>query len=186
MISTTSYNSILTNLVSTSLICLVSYPIITFVLTADVSYIVMLIGIISTDLLTKIIKRIIKYIIKHIETQNPPDSESILSSYFLRPKGACDCDILNQNGCQEGKPGMPSGHMAVTVFFLLYLFFHSNTSNTSTHFPKALYIIAATLYAILMGYARYAKRCHNITQIIGGSIVGILTATFLKFIYLQR
>jgi membrane-associated phospholipid phosphatase len=143
-------------------------------------------GIISTDLLTKIIKHIIKHSTKRIETQNPPDSESILSSYFLRPNGACDCDILNQNGCQEGKPGMPSGHMAVTVFFLLYLFFLYNHSNNSNNFPKALYMIAATLYAILMGYARYAKRCHNIAQIIGGSIVGILTATFLKFIYLQR
>lgn len=166
----------LSNIISTSLICMISYPIIRFVLTLDLSYIVMLVGILFTDLLTKMIKSIIK-------RYNNPDNIA-LSNILIRPKGACDCDILNQNGCQEGKPGMPSGHMAVTIFFLFYLYYNYYCIDNSNYNNKIIYIVAAFLYAVSMGYARYSKQCHNIMQIIVGSIVGIVCATFLKFIYL--
>ena len=170
-----------TNLISSSLICLIAYPIIRFLVTLDFSYIIMLIGILVTDLLTKIMKHSYNsYNWSNPSNPSNPSNQPIPTyTILLRPPGACDCDILNQNGSQEGKPGMPSGHMAVTLFFLVYIYYYYYNNNNVIN---TTYIVAACFYASIMGYSRYVKKCHNATQIIAGSIVGIFCASALHFI----
>ncbi len=95
--------------------------------------------------------------------------------YFLikdksqRPNGAKNCNLFADDGNQEGRPGMPSSHSAQVAFFSS--FYYQNTNN--------IYIrILLIFYAISVMVSRYLKRCHNILQIVSGSILGL----FLSYI----
>jgi len=94
-----------------------------------------------------------------------------------RPDGAKNCDFLSKNGvCKANSPGFPSGHMATTVFFLVVtLMLYSRKYKSFKIFAKVQYklISLSVLFILLMGWARYYKKCHNIAQIIGGSLFGL-------------
>jgi membrane-associated phospholipid phosphatase len=81
-----------------------------------------------------------------------------------RPKGAKDCDLLCIDGNQEGQPGMPSSHSAEVAFFSG--FYLQQTTN-----PVIRSILV--IYAILVMASRYFKRCHTISQISVGTILGL-------------
>jgi membrane-associated phospholipid phosphatase len=87
-----------------------------------------------------------------------------------RPRGATDCDVFNRNGCQEGKPGWPSGHMTLTVFVLVFAAFALRPAH-----PGA-YCAAAVMLSVLMGAARIRKRCHTVGQVVSGALLGALLA----------
>ena len=89
-----------------------------------------------------------------------------LHKYTMRPEGAKNCDYLSQKkSCNRDKPGMPSGHMGTTAFFVTYnLLQHTKFRN--------LNITLSGLLMFMMGWARYKKKCHNIYQIIIGSLYG--------------
>uniref|UniRef100_A0A6C0BS88 Phosphatidic acid phosphatase type 2/haloperoxidase domain-containing protein n=1 Tax=viral metagenome TaxID=1070528 RepID=A0A6C0BS88_9ZZZZ len=92
---------------------------------------------------------------------------------FARPDNACDCSIFNDGGPVGGRPGFPSGHVAMASYFayiMVFTYFENNYLNLSI----------ATLYPFIMGIARYFKYCHNIYQIIAGWILGFLVAYFIK------
>ena len=86
-------------------------------------------------------------------------------SIFKRPDAARDCSLLNTGGPVGDRGGFPSGHMAVTSYFMHYLYFKNRD-----------YSLRAKLYyhtpIILMALARYMKSCHNIPQIIAGYLLG--------------
>ena len=82
-----------------------------------------------------------------------------------RLKGARDCDLMCMDGNQEGKPGMPSGHTSAVTFFSA--FYYHQTNNP---WIKGLLV----LYVILMMVSRYLKRCHTISQIAAGGLIGLL------------
>ena len=82
-----------------------------------------------------------------------------------RPKGARDCDLLCMDGNQEGKPGMPSGHSSAATFFSA--FYYQQTSNP---WIKG----ALVLYTLLVMTSRYLKKCHSLSQITAGGLVGLL------------
>ena len=81
-----------------------------------------------------------------------------------RPKGARNCNLLCNDGNQEGKPGMPSGHSSTVTFFTS--FYYQQTSNP---WIKGLLVV----YAILVMASRYIKRCHSLQQIGAGSMLGL-------------
>lgn len=110
-------------------------------------------------LITSFFEKIFKYYTKNI-------------NIFKRPLGANNCDIFNSNGNVENKPGFPSGHVAVTSFFMNYLFFKYN-SCFSFYF---LYCFPIYIMAI----SRYYKKCHNIEQIIGGYLLGLIISKYLS------
>jgi len=123
-----------------------------------------------------------------------------------RPKGARGCDCLSINGLVEGNPGFPSGHMTLTAYFAIYNILcllenlnndnelnpyknisnneiNSNVSyleNITIRTPNRIYalIFINLLFIILMGWARHYKKCHNLVQIIGGTIFGSIVALF--------
>ena len=94
-----------------------------------------------------------------------------------RPEGAKNCDFLSKGGiCKLNSPGFPSGHMAVTIFFLvLTMMFYSRKYKSFKTFAKVQYklIIFSVSLIVLMGWARLYKKCHNIVQVLAGSLFGL-------------
>ena len=94
---------------------------------------------------------------------------------FKRPKKAYNCNILNNSGDDSLKPGFPSGHMTSISFFTNYLYF--------TQSNKSLYnFIFYNIPSIIMAYARFYKKCHNIPQILFGFILGLYSSFIISFI----
>ena len=123
-----------------------------------------------------------------------------------RPKGACGCDFLSSKGLVEGNPGFPSGHMTLTAYFGIYNILcllenlnndieinpykniSNNEINSNISYIENITITTPTrIYALIffnlllilfMGWARHYKKCHNLIQIIGGTILGSIVALF--------
>ena len=92
--------------------------------------------------------------------------------YSMRPEGACDCDYLSISGpVSENTPGLPSGHMSTTSYFVTYHILHilKNDYNKLLILPNIILLIG-------MGWARIKKLCHNLTQVISGTFLGALIA----------
>tara|TARA_B110000285_G_scaffold204459_1_gene241431 strand:- start:431 stop:919 length:489 start_codon:yes stop_codon:yes gene_type:complete len=92
--------------------------------------------------------------------------------YSMRPEGACDCDYLSRGGqVSENTPGLPSGHMSTTSYFVVYniLYILKNNYNKFLIVPNIILLIA-------MGWARITKLCHNLIQVISGTCLGSLIA----------
>jgi membrane-associated phospholipid phosphatase len=114
-----------------------------------------------------------------------------------RPNGAQGCDFFSIKGDVSGRPGFPSGHMSIVSYWACYnillllnspfkgdinldAIIHSKSKSISK--PKSLqdhvWIIFLILLniglVILMAWARYFKKCHNIIQIVGGIVFGSL------------
>jgi membrane-associated phospholipid phosphatase len=88
----------------------------------------------------------------------------------MRPEGAKDCDYLSCGGIvKPNSPGMPSGHMATTSYFVIYNILYIIKNN----YNKML-IFGNIMLLILMGWARITKKCHNLSQVIAGTILGSL------------
>jgi len=79
-----------------------------------------------------------------------------------RPLGAKNCNTFCSDGNQEGRPGMPSTHAAFVTFFITYY------APILSGPLRAL----ATLYAAIVIYSRYAKKCHSVIQLASGSVLG--------------
>ena len=80
-----------------------------------------------------------------------------------RPKTACNCDYISLNGPINNKCGMPSGHVSTMTFFSIYMAYKTNRLEYLLFIPTTI-------------WARYYKKCHNITQIIFGFLLGISAA----------
>jgi len=94
-----------------------------------------------------------------------------------RPEGAMNCNIINCGGSAKGEFGMPSEHMAVSSYMIL------STLLISTKNPVIWSLGIAWLAAI--GWARYAKHCHSLKQVIGGTVYGGGAALILNWILKQ-
>jgi membrane-associated phospholipid phosphatase len=93
--------------------------------------------------------------------------------YTMRPQGASGCDYYSAKGLvPDNSPGMPSGHMGTTAFFIIYNYLYLNNNYKNLTHYKPLIIIVFSGLITIMGWARYKKKCHNIYQIIIGSIYG--------------
>lgn len=93
-------------------------------------------------------------------------------AFSMRPEGACDCDYLSSCGLlPENTPGLPSGHMSTTSYFVVYhiLYILKNNYNKLLIIPNIILLIG-------MGWARIKKLCHNLTQVISGTLLGGLIA----------
>jgi membrane-associated phospholipid phosphatase len=90
-----------------------------------------------------------------------------------RPKGAKNCNLFCNDGNQEGKPGMPSGHSSLVSYFSAFYYQEA----------KQLWLkIVLVLYACLVMLSRYLKHCHSPAQIVCGALLGIGMNAFTRFI----
>ncbi len=102
----------------------------------------------------------------------------IFIDILKRPDGAYNCGLFNDGGLVDHKSGFPSGHMSVTSFFThLYYFKYSEKICWKS------YLFYNSLN-LLMAYARYSKKCHNIFQILAGYVLGYFIA--YKFNYISK
>jgi membrane-associated phospholipid phosphatase len=137
---------IISDILSISTVYLYIIPLILFLYTKDSYHIRAFVGILAA--------LIISICIRHI----------FIKEVSVRPHGATNCDVMATNGNRAGKPGMPSSHVAVVVFFaLFYLPYITNP------------ILRTTLifYTISIIVSRYDKKCHSVPQIVGGALLGI-------------
>lgn len=150
------------NLVSVSLVGLFGYPILQFVITADLHYLVFLVGLAISTLTTTLLKYLALLAVKDPSTH----------SFLFRPKGAFDCDLFCRDGDRSSKPGMPSGHMSTTMFFTSFVYYNVFQGKPWT-LSKRIYVIWACAYVPLMAMARFFKKCHTPLQIALGMALGL-------------
>lgn len=94
-----------------------------------------------------------------------------------RPLEARRCGLLNNDilGGYGGLPGFPSGHLATTsaFFFIGYLF------------TKSWWFLFTGAVAIsVMAWSRIQKKCHNMYQVAGGTVSGIVLGSILWYTWL--
>ena len=68
---------------------------------------------------------------------------------------------------------MPSGHMTTTSFVVIYNILKNNYS------PKI--VITNIILVCFMGWARITKKCHNLSQVIAGTLLGCLMGSLFFF-----
>jgi len=143
----------LLNAISCSVIFLYLIPIVLAMYTQQASQLLGLVGLYGTTLISEFLKLYV------IQDRSP------------RPKGATDCNLLCNDGNQEGRPGMPSSHSAEVAFFAGY--YWDQVEN-----PLARFALVA--YALAVMTSRYLKRCHTINQIGGGTLLGLTLSALLR------
>ena len=103
-----------------------------------------------------------------------------------RPQGARGCDFFSIGPDVSGRRGFPSGHMSVTsaccVLIILFLAFKSESIGIRSNKIRLGLILVNIILIILMGWARHYKKCHNLLQIGGGTILGTIIAALLFFL----
>ena len=114
-------------------------------------------------------------VIKHITKLIHPNN-----MIWYRPKGAKGCDFRSVKGyALPYTPGFPSGHMTITSYVMIFNILMVLKKNIKY---KYLIIFINLLIILLMGWARYYKKCHNLFQISGGIMFGyILSKLTFKF-----
>lgn len=150
------------NLVSVSLVGLFGYPILQFVITADLHYLVFLAGLAVSTLTTTLLKYLALLAVKD-PSKHP---------FLFRPEGALDCDLFCRDGDRSFRPGMPSGHMSTAMFFTSFVYFNIFQGKPWT-LSKRIYVIWACTYVPLMALARFLKKCHTPLQIALGMALGL-------------
>lgn len=153
------------NLFSASLFGIILYPVIQLILTGQPLYILMIAGIMITDLLTRFFKWA---------------SRNSNVRWLKRPYNASDCNILCTNGPQGDTPGMPSGHMALVAFFIAFVYM-MQIHNLDSGLHKGMFILLASIYSCLMGYDRSRRHCHTFWQIIIGYLMGLTLGVLVVF-----
>ena len=101
-----------------------------------------------------------------------------------RPEGAKGTDFFSRGPDQSGKPGFPSGHMSMTsaaCFTIILFLVKSNYFENIPPLKRALFVILNILVIFIMGWARHIKKCHNLFQICGGTILGSSISSLLFF-----
>ena len=139
-------------LCSLSLIMVYIVPLILYLTTHQWIHVMAFLGTVGTASLSESIKY------------------GLIKEASPRPKGASDCNLWCNDGKQEGKPGMPSGHSSTVSFFSAFYF-----QQTQNPWIRA----SLVAYAALVMWSRYEKRCHTLNQIVVGSAFGLFTSWLL-------
>jgi len=132
------------NALSVSVVGLYGITLLLFLWTRHLSHLIAFLGLFVVVGLSESLKRV------------------CIGSTCPRPLGAKDCNTFCSDGDQTGRPGMPSSHAAFVTFFVTYY------APVLTNPLRAL----AFLYAAVVIYSRYAKKCHSVIQLASGSVLG--------------
>lgn len=114
-----------------------------------------------------------RIIVPFIKNQDYPNYVRYITD---RPQNAQRCDYLSRETTMRSRAGFPSGHMTVTAMFAVYQICDKFIKNNQLHYDIHLFI--HMMLIVTMGFARYYKKCHNIIQIIAGTILG----TFMGYL----
>ena len=95
-----------------------------------------------------------------------------------RPEGAFNTDYLSRNGLvRKDAPGFPSGHMTSISSLCFYMILRQKGDIPWEEFIREnmSLITFNIIVVLLMGFARWYKKCHNLFQITAGILYGTLT-----------
>ena len=147
--------------ISASNMGVIIFPFIQYVITMDPMYLAIIAGMLGTHFVHVGLKVLsFKYWAERFD-------------FVKRPRGALNCDMLCRGGDASGRPGFPSGHMSTAAFFCVFI----GLLVWNRALPQKYLVVACgCLYIVATGIARYKKRCHNIVQIIAGTLLGGLMA----------
>jgi membrane-associated phospholipid phosphatase len=85
--------------------------------------------------------------------------------FLKRPPEACDCSLFNNGGNVGGNSGFPSGHCAFAAYFGSFIYFNYLKQNINN-------LLLISSVPLVIGIARYYKKCHKINQILAGFALG--------------
>lgn len=136
----------LEDIISMSVGILLIIPLILYAYTGNSVHIKVLFGLLGTTGLSEGLKY------------------NVIRNLSPRPNGAHNCNLFCNDGKQEGRPGMPSSHSAEVAFFAS--FYSQYTENNYIR-------VCLILYAVLIMLSRYTKRCHSLSQITAGTLIGL-------------
>lgn len=151
----------LANAVSVTFTLGVILPAAFFLGTQDFYYVALLGGVVGANALVMGIKPLVTGLFGNAE-------------WSRRPVGARDCDALCDGGASGGRPGFPSGHVTTAAMCVTGLWLRGGD-------PLALWL--GVPWVAAMGWARWAKHCHNSQQIAGGAVFGGACALGLHWLY---
>ena len=86
------------------------------------------------------------------------------SGLWGRPAGAQGCDLWCVGGPVGGAPGFPSGHMTAVTLLV---------AGAYMYVGARWILILGIPWIFAMAWARWAKQCHTLFQIGGGSLLGV-------------
>lgn len=119
-------------------------------------------GIVLTEVITKVLKKIL------------PDTWS-----WTRRPAEATCDLLSQVKYPKDSPGFPSGHVAATTFFFMWVALHRNGAPGAWAFTAGEWLMVLGAFLIMV-HVRMAKGCHTLLQCAAGAAVGAGVAVGLK------
>tara|TARA_B100000123_G_C25592652_1_gene367780 strand:- start:125 stop:649 length:525 start_codon:yes stop_codon:yes gene_type:complete len=123
------------------------------------------------------------YLVKIIKNLNYPPK---LYKITRRPEGAYNTDYLSRNGnVPKNTPGFPSGHVtSVTIFSLCMILMKWKFELPWKDFllNNKRFCFVQFFLIVITGVARYVKKCHNLFQILGGFIFGIIMSVIFYFL----
>lgn len=146
----------LQDIVSLSLVPCIGFPLCMGLAYNDIGYVSIFVGALTVGFTTNVLKVATSYL-----TDDP---------LFYRPRGATYCTLLNGR-CNPRAPAFPSGHVAVATFITCSLYQYQRASMVGM-FTRGVLAVVYVIYVTMMAYSRYAKRCHNVPQIVGGVCYG--------------
>lgn len=140
------------DLISVGVVGMIMYPFLRALQTRDLGHLAHGLGIILADVVSKVIKRL---------------TQTTGARVFERPAGARDCDVMCRNGDVSGRPGMPSGHATIAAYFVAYFVGYELRGRWLSLGGGG----ALTLFLLVIA-ARVWKRCHNLLQVLVGTLLG--------------
>lgn len=87
--------------------------------------------------------------------------------WLKRPAGAASCDAFCSGGAAGGEPGFPSGHMTTVVLVVV---------GAWLRLRRPWVLLVGVPWIVATAWARQAKRCHTLLQVVAGAGVGAMTA----------
>jgi membrane-associated phospholipid phosphatase len=103
----------------------------------------------------------------------------VRSGWLVRPAGARGCDAFCVAGASGGAPGFPSGHMTTvaTVVAGAWLGLREKSDGT-----RLLVVLLGVPWIAAMAWARWAKKCHSVLQILAGVLWGFTVAAAIGWV----
>lgn len=163
------YIELIMDYVSVSNLALVCFPFLNFLITSNIYYGVFCLAIILCHVITVGLKLF--------------TSKTFTNPIFLRPRHARNCDYMCRNGLVGGKPGFPSGHMSSTLVFFTFIILYKLKVEGAQFADMISLTLVSASYILATAFARYYKGCHNITQIVAGSILGSTIGLIMFKVY---
>jgi hypothetical protein len=93
---------------------------------------------------------------------------------YARPANACQCDLLCLSYDDGDKPGYPSGHVAISTYFVGCMLGTILLGWGWSWQFSVIWLMVGHVWIYLIAKSRIAKKCHTLEQVWVGYIAGII------------